>query len=60
MPKIAVRNVGVPGKEVKDLHIRLPYEKDDDQGRQELLGKLAQYPAILRWFCTCPIKKLWF
>lgn len=57
-PKISIRNVGLPGKQLKDLHIRLPYEKDDDVGRQELLGKLAQYPGDIEVVMHLPNKKI--
>ena len=57
-PKISVRNVGLPGKQLKDLHIRLPYEKGDDEGRQELLGKLAQYPGDIEVVMHLPNKKI--
>ncbi len=57
-PKISVRNIGAPGKVLKDIHIRLPYEKDDDEGRRELLNKLAQYPGDIEVVLHLPNKKV--
>lgn len=57
-PKISVRNVGVPGKTLKDLHIRLPYEKDDEEGRRELVSKLTRYPGDVEVVLHLPNKKI--
>jgi DNA polymerase-3 subunit alpha len=57
-PKISVRNIGVPGKVLKDIHIRLPYEKSDDEGRHELLDKLARYPGDIEVVLHLPNKKV--
>ncbi|MBP1762857.1 MAG: DNA-directed polymerase, partial [Firmicutes bacterium] len=56
--KISVRNIGVPGKVLKDIHIRLPYEKADDEGRRELVDKLAQYPGDIEVVLHLPNKKV--
>jgi len=58
MPKISVRNVGTPGKTLKDIHIRLPYEKGDDEGRRELVNKLIQYPGDIEVVLHLPNKKI--
>jgi DNA polymerase-3 subunit alpha len=57
-PKISVRNAGIASKILKDLHVRLPYEKDDDQGRRELLDKLTQYPGDIEVVLHLPSKKV--
>lgn len=56
-PKISVRNVGLPGQGLKDIHIRLPYEKDDDAGRLELVQRLIRYPGEIEVVVHLPNKK---
>jgi len=43
--KISLRRAGELTTTIKELHIRLPYEKTDTEGKQELLEILARYPG---------------
>ncbi|MDO4540849.1 MAG: DNA polymerase III subunit alpha [Syntrophomonadaceae bacterium] len=42
-PKVSVRRVGPVPERVSELHIRLPEEKGDAEGRKELIDVLSRY-----------------
>jgi DNA polymerase-3 subunit alpha len=56
--KITVRNISTPNRVLKDIHIRLPYEKTDAEGRQELVAKLVKYPGDIEVVLHLPNKKV--
>jgi DNA polymerase-3 subunit alpha len=43
---------------LKELHIRLPYEKLDSEGKKELLEILARYPGEIEVCLHLPNKKI--
>jgi len=56
--KITLRRVFTLSSTLKELHIRLPYEKTDSEGKQELLNTLAKYPGEMEVCLHLPNKKI--
>jgi DNA polymerase-3 subunit alpha len=43
---------------LKELHIRLPYEKTDPEGKRELVKVLTKYPGEMEVCLHLPNKKI--
>ncbi|MDD4171494.1 MAG: DNA polymerase III subunit alpha [Syntrophomonas sp.] len=57
-PKISLRRVLELKSRLKELHIRLPYEKTDTEGKQELVNILIRYPGDIEVCLHLPNKKI--
>jgi len=57
-PKISLRRVLELKSSLKELHIRLPYEKTDAEGQQELVNILIRYPGDIEVCLHLPNKKI--
>lgn len=57
-PKISLRRAFELNNSIKELHIRLPYEKNDVAGRLELVEILTQYPGDIEVCLHLPNKKI--
>ena len=56
-PKVSLHRVLELKSTLKELHIRLPYEKTDDEGKRELVEILARYPGDMEVCLHLPNKK---
>lgn len=56
--KISVRRIAALNLELKELNIRLPYEKTDGEGKKELLSILQKYPGGLEVILHLPNRKV--
>ncbi|MDD3365020.1 MAG: DNA polymerase III subunit alpha, partial [Syntrophomonas sp.] len=56
--KITLRRVFELSSTLKELHIRLPYEKTDQEGKKELVKTLAKYPGEMEVCLHLPNKKI--
>jgi len=57
-PKISLRRAKPLSPGLKELHVRLPYEKTDAEGKQELMEALARYPGEIEVCLHLPNKKI--
>jgi len=57
-PKISVRRVSALSSQLKELNVRLPYEKTDDDGKTELVRVLKRHPGDLEVLLHLPQKKV--
>jgi len=57
-PKISLRRAAELNNNLKELHIRLPYEKTDSEGKQELVKILGKYPGDIEVCLHLPNKKI--
>ncbi|MEA4925649.1 MAG: DNA polymerase III subunit alpha [Syntrophomonadaceae bacterium] len=57
-PKISLRRAVELSGNLKELHIRLPYEKTDTQGKLELVEILRKYPGHIEVCLHLPNKKI--
>ncbi len=57
-PKISLRRAVELNNRLKELHIRLPYEKTDSEGKSELVGILGKYPGDIEVCLHLPNKKI--
>jgi DNA polymerase-3 subunit alpha len=56
--KITLRRVFALTSSLKELHIRLPYEKTDPEGKMELVATLVKYPGEVEVCLHMPNKKI--
>jgi DNA polymerase-3 subunit alpha len=57
-PKISLRRAAELNNNLKELHIRLPYEKTDSEGKLELVEILGKYPGAIEVCLHLPNKKI--
>lgn len=57
-PKISLRKVLELKNKLRELHIRLPYEKSDPAGQKELLHILGRYPGNIEVCLHLPNKRI--
>jgi len=57
-PKISLRQAKPLSPRLKELHVRLPYEKTDTEGKHELMETLAKYPGEIEVCVHLPNKKI--
>lgn len=57
-PKISLRRALELKENLKELHIRLPYEKSDAEGKLELVQTLCKYPGNTEVCLHLPNKKV--
>jgi len=57
-PKISLRRALELNNSLKELHIRLPYEKTDTEGKLELMEILGSYPGDIEVCLHLPNKKI--
>ena len=57
-PKISLRRAVELNNNLKELHIRLPYEKTDTEGKLELVKILGKYPGEIEVCLHLPNKKI--
>ena len=57
-PKISLRRAAELNNSLKELHIRLPYEKTDADGKLELVQILGKYPGDIEVCLHLPNKKV--
>jgi len=56
--KISVRRVAVLSSQLRELNVRLPYEKTDDEGKKELLAILRKHPGEMEVILHLPNRKV--
>lgn len=57
-PKISVRRVAALSPLLKELNVRLPSEKTDDDGKRELIKILQAYPGDIEVILHLPARKV--
>jgi len=57
-PKISLRKVFPLTQNLKELHVRLPYEKTDVDGKKELLKVLSEHPGKIEVLLHMPNRKI--
>jgi DNA polymerase-3 subunit alpha len=57
-PKIAVRKIFPASIELKELHIRVEYEKADEEHKAKLVALLHQFPGNVEVYMHLPDRRI--